>query len=89
MISKKVGPSPDRRPEPVPGQARTLASPPQPLVPRVLRFANEPPEATDVAIHPEVVEVPLNATHQRCVLLGNRPVPMAPAPIVDSAYRPP
>ena len=41
-----------------------------------------------VSIHPEVVEVPLNATHQRRVLLGHRLVPVAPTPFVDGTYRP-
>src|SRR5262245_41830037 len=51
-------------------------------------MVQQTPQTATVAIHSEVIEVSTNATHERCVLVGNRLVALAAAPVVDGANRP-
>jgi len=69
-------------------QTRALAAATKPLVPGPLRCFDESHHAVVVATDAEVIEVTSQAPIERGVLLLNREVPVASAPVVDGLLSP-
>jgi len=65
-----------------------MATPAEPLEPRLLRFLDEQLQTTEIAADAEVVEVPPQPSRERGVLQLDRPVPMASTPVRNGLNRP-
>ena len=74
--------------EPLPVEPIALAATAQPLVPSPLRRFDESQQTPKVAAAAEVIEVASQAYTERGVLLLDRQMPMAAAPIIDGRLRP-
>src|SRR2546421_8135341 len=71
-----------------PRHLRALTSTVEPFPPRAPHLEDETFEAANVALHAEVVDVATYASDERLMLLLDRLVPVAPAPVVDGRDRP-
>jgi hypothetical protein len=66
--------------ESLPGHSRSLAPTPQPPKPGAFRFIQEHRQTSMVAVYSEIIEMPLQANLERCILLRNRQMTIAFAP---------
>jgi hypothetical protein len=74
--------------EAIPIQARSLAAPRQPFIPRPFGMVDHPAQTPCVPIDAEILEVASNAPHEGGMLHRNRLVPMATAPVADVSHDP-
>ena len=95
VTSRGSGPEcdPDARPgqtitsldgdEALPAYASALTSSTEPLPPRPPCMKDQAMEASGVTRNAEVVHVPVEPARERCVLILDREMPVAPTPLVD------